>query len=92
MTNEQIKAEAEGRYPKALEKDSKIDVYYDQNYSKRQAWIAARTLSMQEREKEIADAFESGELYGRDQQNVLQPDGQIYPDKQQYINQITGKK
>lgn len=47
---------------------------------------------MQEREKEIADAFEAGELYGRDQQNVLQPDGQIYPDKQQYINQITGKK
>ena len=90
MTHEQIVKEAEEKYPFSIDN---LNVYgYDSMKRIRQTWIAARTLSMQEREKEIADAFEAGELYGRDQQNVLQPGGQTYPDKQQYINQITGKK
>lgn len=43
MTNEQIKAEAKERYPN-------IDAY-GLTLARRNAWIAARTLSMQEREK-----------------------------------------
>jgi len=39
--------------------------------------------------KKIADAFTAGYHYGMDQSNVLEPDGQVFPDKQAYLKSLT---
>ena len=49
----------------------------------------AEEVYIEKEQQQLSAAFEAGELYGRDQVNVLKPSGQIYPDKETYLK--TGK-
>lgn len=94
MTHEQIVKEAKEKYPLPERNHTSESNSLDRVIIilQQKAWIAARTLSMQEREKEMSDCWEAAIKYERQYRRSMWHDTDTTaPDKQQYIKQILNK-